>query len=171
MRKSLGLMDIPGDGNFGTLEVQQSFVQSPSEGTPTVAAAVQPTGAFSDDASNQGITPLDSLTQLIADEKAMANDCLPGTSASVQSGPVKNSTKRPSDAKPVVSKKQKPSSKAPANIRSITDYFPKRDFLPSTSKTPDTAAQSVEKEDQCDDITIDTASKPSTSKMQSVCVS
>lgn len=97
----------------------------------------------------------------------MANVCLPGTSASVQSGPVK----RPSDAKPVVSKKQKPSSKAPANIRSITDYFQKRDSLPLTSKTPDTAAQSTEEEDQCDDIIIETASEPSTSKMQPVCVS
>ncbi|KAH9389527.1 hypothetical protein TYRP_023219 [Tyrophagus putrescentiae] len=162
-------MDIPDDGDFGTLKVQQSFVQSPSESTPTVAAAVQPTGAFSDDASNQGITSLDSLTQLIADEKAMANDCLPGTSASVQSGPVKNPVKRPSDAKPVVSKRQKPSSKVPANIRSITDYFPKRDLLPSTSKTPDTAAQLIGEEDHCDDIIIKTASEPSTSKMQPVC--
>ncbi|KAH9410467.1 hypothetical protein TYRP_023626, partial [Tyrophagus putrescentiae] len=160
-------MDIPDDGDFGTFEVQQSFVQSPSKSTPTVAAAAQPTGALSANACDQEITPLDSLTQLIADEKAMANDCLPGTSASVQSGPVK----RPSDAKPVVSKKQKPSSKAPANIRSITDYFPKRDLLPSTSKTPDTAAQSTEEEDQCDDIVIETASELSTSKMQSVCVS
>lgn len=58
-------MNIPGNGNFGTLEVQQSFVQIPSEGPPTLATAAQQTGALSANASDQEIIPLDSLSQVL----------------------------------------------------------------------------------------------------------